>query len=319
MPSVETGQTLPQEAIPPRQPGELGQATRVEVDLGNWNPTPETVKSNWELLGQLPAKKDEDIPLEFIRSLGQSNEVVNARGKEALAKKNDPANPDATAIDKMKHIIVLRKMVRGHDWRAADVAKLADEYISEKIETTERDIEKLKMLPPEQMYLVAIKKLEQNLGGYQKDKANLEAIIQAGYGDLLKKPQPESMPADLERLGFESISVKGEIIYFKTIAGRHSWNSGLVAAGNELKEGLTLGLKIKYPSKLQALHLLEKVKSNLPNNTSVGTFIDEPGGYMILHGDSPRTNTTAADRSLNYANTEIMVFVVPDDEKITEK
>lgn len=132
-------------------------------------------------------------------------------------------------------------------------------------------------------------------------------------------PTEEEMPADLERLGFESIDVKGEAIYFKTIRGRHSWNSGLAAAGNELKNDVELGLKIKYPDKLQALRLLEKAKSSLPANTSVGTFIDEPGGYMILHGDKPSTRTTDTDRSPEYPHTEMMVFVVPDDDKMNRK
>lgn len=202
MPLVETRQPIPPEAIMPQEQPEAAlelPETRVEVDLGGYNPSAEAVKNNWELLGNLPARENEDVKLELIKSLGISNADMASRAAAAKEKGDDPVQPDDSEFKKIRHIFVLRKMLLGHDWRAEDVANEARIYISQKRKKIAQDILGLQSRQPRTETITAtIQKLKTKFDELTSDRANLDKTIAAGYPKLWEKIKPPEAPTPIE-------------------------------------------------------------------------------------------------------------------------
>lgn len=185
----------PPEAMMPHPPGEIeGNEAKVEkkqVDLGKFNPTPETVIHNWEVLGDLGTAGKEDLKLEMLKSLNEPDEAFNARGKEAIAKRDDPENPDPADFDKIRHIVVLRKMLLGQDWRAEGAAEEARHYVNQRLEKISHDTTGLgKVKPQTEIIANTINVLQAQLGELTAAQKKLDEIIETGYPNLWEKIKP---------------------------------------------------------------------------------------------------------------------------------
>lgn len=324
---------VPQEVI-----AEAEQAQSIEQPAKEYNPTAEQLVKTFDGLGlmadELPG---EDPKLEFIVSLNLGQEEFAESLRKQKAKYKEAENEGG--VIKLARIYGLRKEVLGFDPEAEQALELAYGYLNTLIDETAGRLRRAEAMAAK---TDRDEKLLRWLLGH---RLKIGRLIAKGYPELWEKIKPKeegetaeaggSRPEteeqiDLQRLGFtettfqrlpteDEKSGKTETFAFQKIAGNHSWESGLKAARNKLKQGIALGLKVKYPDRVQALHLLREMKRQVGRETNVGTFIDQPGEYMVLHGDNPTTRTIALDRSIDhYPNTEMMVLVVPDTKAVPD-
>lgn len=155
---------------------------RVEVDLGGYNPTEEAVVNNWKQLEHIAPEKGRDLKLEFIESLGKTDQEIMAAAR--AAKEAAEISGDKADLKRIADIFVLRKMMLGHDWRTEQVAGQAREYIIEKKRLLLRQVQALNRQPKTQKISAAIATLHQRFQDLTGQQENLDQVIAQGYPQL---------------------------------------------------------------------------------------------------------------------------------------
>lgn len=193
----EQPKPLPEEAAVHSEPEiaieeiEKTPKERKVVDMGRYNPTPEQVLGNWKLLSVEDEFTGPDPRLELAASLGLSDRSFKEELKKRVGADGDENKKE---FQKFEHIVALRKMILGHDWRAEETASQAYDFINEKIVRVSRELALSLALGPKER----VAELKQDLKRFSLIRQNLEKIIQKGYPELWQKIEELKSPRAAE-------------------------------------------------------------------------------------------------------------------------